>query len=125
VNRGVNGSPTCLLFVYGSLKRGQANHRELGGARFVRAARTTAAFALREIAGYPALVSGQRAITGELYEVSTASLSELDEFEGDGYDRSEIELGCGARAIAYLARAPAAGVPLDLDEWPESTSRPQ
>jgi gamma-glutamylcyclotransferase (GGCT)/AIG2-like uncharacterized protein YtfP len=113
-----SGEPRVVLFVYGSLKRGHANHRQLAGARFVGVACTARAFALREIDGYPALVPGERAITGELYELSLAALSALDEFEGDGYVRAEIELSDAAIAIAYLARAPRAGTPLSASEWP-------
>jgi gamma-glutamylaminecyclotransferase len=112
----------CVLFVYGSLKRGHANHQQLAGARFIGVARTARAFALREIDGYPALVPGERAIAGELYELSLPSLSALDEFEGDGYKREEIELADGAVAIAYLARSPRAGTPLSASEWPKPRS---
>jgi gamma-glutamylaminecyclotransferase len=113
-----DAEPSCVLFVYGSLKRGQPNHQELKGARFIGAERTAEAFALRLIAGYPGLVSGGRAILGELYELPLQTLSELDEFEGEGYLRREIELASGARAIAYLACAPEAGTPLAASEWP-------
>lgn len=104
------------LFVYGSLKRGQANHRELGRAELIGEVRTAPAFALRSIDGYPALVPGRRAIAGELYLVS--DFAPLDEFEGDGYVRREIELSDGERAAAYLAADPSAGIALDGDVWP-------
>ena len=110
--------PTHLLFVYGSLKRGQANHAELGRALFVGAARTQPAFALRVIDGYPALVPGQRAVHGELYRIAMPDLSHLDEFEGDGYRREELELEAGVRALGYVATRPSAGVPHPADEWP-------
>jgi gamma-glutamylcyclotransferase (GGCT)/AIG2-like uncharacterized protein YtfP len=108
----------CLLFVYGSLKRGQANHRELSAARFIATVRTAPTFALRDIAGYPALVPGDRAISGELYELPRQSLPRLDEFEGEGYLRETIELAGGIEALAYIAREPGLGTPLSLDEWP-------
>ncbi|HTA93788.1 MAG TPA: gamma-glutamylcyclotransferase family protein [Polyangiaceae bacterium] len=119
VPQSVAAEVTCLLFVYGSLKRGQANHRQLRGARFIAAVRTVPAFALRELAGYPALVPGSRAIAGELYEVPTERLAELDEFEGNGYARGQITLACQGLVIAYLARDVDAGLPLTLSEWPE------
>jgi gamma-glutamylcyclotransferase (GGCT)/AIG2-like uncharacterized protein YtfP len=106
------------LFVYGSLKRGQAHHRELHGARFIGPVSTAQAFALREIAGYPALVPGARAIAGELYDFSAQGLSQLDEFEGEAYVRQEIRLANGATALAYLARAPEAGLLFAGSEWP-------
>jgi gamma-glutamylaminecyclotransferase len=112
------------LFVYGSLKRGQANHGALKGARFLGVARTAEAFGLREIDGYPALVPGGQAIVGELYELSIQQSSELDEFEGEQYERREIALANGGAAIAYLARAPEAGSPLAGSEWPSRPPRP-
>jgi len=106
-----------LLFVYGSLKRGRANHHELHAAEFVSAARTAPHFALRVIDGYPALVPGSCAIVGELYRIPASALPALDEFEGEGYMREEIELAGGERALAYLARAPDAGAAFPGDEW--------
>ena len=111
-------APEQLLFVYGSLKRGQANHAQLGWALFVGVARTAPCFALRMIDGYPALVPGQRAVLGELYRIATLDLVRLDEFEGDGYRREAIELETGARALGYVAQVPSAGVPHPADEWP-------
>jgi gamma-glutamylcyclotransferase (GGCT)/AIG2-like uncharacterized protein YtfP len=112
-----------VLFVYGSLKRGQANHQRLAGARYLRPALTTADFALREIAGYPGLVPGDRAISGELYRLSQRQLSALDEFEGEDYVRREIELADGEPALAYLARVPGAGKPFAFAVWPAPAER--
>ena len=108
----------CLLFVYGSLKRGGANHQQLDAAEYVAKARTAARFGLRVIDGYPALVAGSRRIVGELYRILVGSLPVLDEFEGSGYVRQEIELDGREPALAYLSRAPGAGVPYSGDEWP-------
>jgi len=109
----------CRLFVYGSLKRGCANHEQLGSAQFVSEARTTKAFALSLVDGYPALIPGTRSIQGELFQIAVSELPGLDEFEGEGYAREEVELDGGGWAIAYLARAPSAGTPYPLDEWSE------
>lgn len=108
------------LFVYGSLKRGQANHAELARAVFVATACTLPEFALRMIDGYPALVPGNRRVRGELYRIATPDLELLDEFEGAGYRRQliGIELETSIQAQAFLATAPSAGVPLAGDEWP-------
>ena len=107
----------CLLFVYGSLKRGHANHGQLAGARFVAEARTVPRFALRVIAGYPALVPGAQAILGELFELNNAGLAALDEFEGNDYVREEVELEAFGPALAYLSRTPTAGAPYSANEW--------
>ncbi len=107
-----------LLFAYGSLKRGFSNHHELGQARFVREARTVPRFALRLLSGYPLLVPGASSIRGELFELPTAHVSALDAFEGEPYQRCEVELEGGERAIAYLARDASSGAPYPGEEWP-------
>jgi gamma-glutamylcyclotransferase (GGCT)/AIG2-like uncharacterized protein YtfP len=112
------------LFVYGSLKRGRANHHELGSAEYVCMARTAPRFALRVVAGYPALAPGSRAIEGELYLVAVSALPALDEFEGVTYVRREVELGSGARALAYLARLPDDGDPYPGEDWKPAIRAP-
>jgi len=111
-------SPSALLFVYGSLKRGRANHHELVAAEYLSLARTAPRFALRVVHGYPALVPGSRAILGELYRIAASALPALDDFEGAAYVRREIELDDGERALAYLSNLPEAGAPYPGDEWP-------
>jgi gamma-glutamylcyclotransferase (GGCT)/AIG2-like uncharacterized protein YtfP len=113
-----------VLFVYGSLKRGQAHERELAGARYLGSALTAAVFALREIDGYPALVPGQWAVSGELYRLSPQQLGALDQFEGEAYLRREIALASGDRALAYLARVPEAGEPFAFTVWPAPAEKP-
>lgn len=108
----------CLLFVYGSLKRGRANHDQLVAAEYLSLARTAPRFALRIVHGYPALVPGSSAIRGELYRIAASALPALDDFEGAAYVRLEIELDGGERALAYLCRLPEAGAPYAGDEWP-------
>src|SRR6478736_7228104 len=100
-------SSTVWLFVYGSLKRAQANHHELGQAEYVSSARTAPRCALRIIDGYPALVPGSCAVLGELYRMPASALPALDEFEGPGYVRREIELVGGRRAFSFVSRVPA------------------
>lgn len=95
-----------LLFVYGSLRRGGSNHRELRGAAFLGLARTRASYALVRIDEYPALVVGSESVAGELYAVDGALLDELDAFEGAAYTRARIELEDGRLALAYRLRRP-------------------
>ena len=54
-----------------------------------------------EIDGYPALVPGATAVNGELYEVGTTLLAQLDAFEGSGYVRAPVKLADGSTAFAY------------------------
>jgi gamma-glutamylaminecyclotransferase len=104
-----------LLFVYGTLLRGEVNHGALRSARFLSEARTEPRFELVDLGAYPGLVrGGSRSVAGELYEVGRALLVELDAFEGhpDLFRRARVLLEGRARAHAYLfPRERAAGVP--------------
>ena len=113
------------VFVYGTLLSGEPNHRVLTGARFLGPARTVPAFELASLGPYPALVpGGDVAVVGELYEVDDAGLARLDWLEGypELYDRQEIALTDGTRAIAYLQRpAQAEGLPrIGSGDWREA-----
>lgn len=97
--------PTFRVFVYGTLLRGEPNHRFLARASWVGPARTQAEFELVDLGRFPAMVSpGRIAIVGELYDADESTLSKLDALEGHPhfYGRTEIVLEGGHRAQAYL-----------------------
>lgn len=97
--------PRVLLFVYGTLMRGQSAHALLGpGARLVAEAVTAPRFTLVDMGEYPALVEGgTTAVRGELFEIDAALLPALDRYEDvpELYERRSIEIG-GQPAIAYV-----------------------
>ena len=74
-----------LLFLYGTLKRGQRNHHLMAGQEFLRPAQTAPRYRMVNVGPYPALVAdpahGIR-IRGELWQVDDAALHRLDIFEG-------------------------------------------
>jgi gamma-glutamylaminecyclotransferase len=93
------------VMVYGTLMRGERNHPQMKGARFVRKARTAARFTLVDRGAFPALLQeGATSVCGELYEVTAEHLARLDWFEGVPrlYERRTIRLADGARAQAYV-----------------------
>jgi gamma-glutamylaminecyclotransferase len=100
-----------LIFVYGTLKRGCANHWFLSGQAFVGDARTAGGFTLYELSGYPGMVAleGHPAgVTGEVWSVDDDCLRHLDELEGTAeglYRREPVPLlapFAGQRVEAYL-----------------------
>jgi len=86
------------LFVYGTLKRGGANHRWLADQTFVGAARTVPGYRLFELNGFPGMVvfaEDRDGVTGEVWVASQEALQRLDEFEGvdEGlYHREPVRL---------------------------------
>jgi gamma-glutamylcyclotransferase (GGCT)/AIG2-like uncharacterized protein YtfP len=99
-----------LLFVYGTLRRGHANHGQLVGCRFVGAGRTAARHAMF-VDGFPYLATGPAVhhVRGEVYAVDAATLAVLDLLEGhpSWYERRPVEivLDAAAEAAANARRA--------------------
>jgi gamma-glutamylcyclotransferase (GGCT)/AIG2-like uncharacterized protein YtfP len=103
-----------LLFVYGTLLRGEPNHPQLSNAVFVRSACTEARYELVDLGGYPALLEdGGTAVTGEVYDVGLELLARLDAFEEvpELYERKSIRLIDGAIDAYVMSRKRAAGAP--------------
>ena len=103
-----------LLFVYGTLKRGDVRAPLLDGQQFIGEARTAPRFRLYNTGDYPALIEAQRtrlvgrSIVGELWAVDETCLARLDVEEGveEGlYERTAIDLmGEQTPADTYLYR---------------------
>lgn len=105
-----------ILFVYGTLKKGESNHDILscdlcqGGHnscyRFLGSARTIQRFDMYCCGSYPiAVVNPLGApIEGEVYEINDQTLAFIDELEGhpDFYRRRQIVLDTGHMAWVYI-----------------------
>ena len=97
-----------LVFVYGTLMRGMANHRHLAGAPCLGTAEL-AGFALYDLGPFPmAIASGDRShrLHGELYAVPPAQLQALDRFEGAPrlYRRQAEPLADGRSVWLYVGQ---------------------
>lgn len=102
--------PAMLLFVYGTLMRGEVAHDRLARAAFVDEHVTAPRFTLYALGWYPgAAAGGSTAIAGELYRVDAALLDELAGYEGEEYDAVEIPTSHG-EAWMYVYR----GAPGDV-----------
>lgn len=118
---------TTTIFVYGSLKRGEPNHRLLARARFVGLGRTAPRFSLFDLGPYPAMTAeGTTSVEGELFEVDAETLARVDRLEGHPtlYERTTIALQGGALVEAYVYRGAFLqdAVPLVEGRW---QSRPR
>ncbi|MBI2815182.1 MAG: gamma-glutamylcyclotransferase [Opitutae bacterium] len=114
------------VFVYGTLKRGGANHAFLAGQQFLGPARTQPGFTLYSLGDCPGMVRapGDTAgVAGELWVVDDACLAELDRLEGldEGlYERADVLLApnpLAASARTYLYTRPHHGLPPVGSEW--------
>ncbi len=97
------------IFVYGTLMRGQENAHMMSAAEFSGEAVTQhAAYDLIAVDypayPYPALITGNRFIKGEVYNIDPKYLMVLDIFEGVEYERREIALEGGELADTYYLR---------------------
>jgi gamma-glutamylcyclotransferase (GGCT)/AIG2-like uncharacterized protein YtfP len=95
-----------LVFVYGTLLRGEVNHGLLADAKLLGPHRTEPRFTLYRLGAYPGLAAGGgTAVHGEVYRVTDAGLRVLDQLEDYPrlYDRELIPTPYG-RAWVYVYR---------------------
>jgi gamma-glutamylcyclotransferase (GGCT)/AIG2-like uncharacterized protein YtfP len=94
-----------LVFVYGTLKRGEKNHDWLEGASWQGEAELSGVL-LHDLGPFPMAVIGEGTAIGEVYAVEEHGLARLDELEGYPrlYDRQMLSLNDGRRAWVYLGR---------------------
>ncbi len=114
------------IFVYGTLKRGYSNHRELSDQEFIGLARTIPGFRLVDIGGYPGLVAcpnDLQGVTGELWAVDAPALVRLDQFESVDtglYVRKPVPLqGDAGDAEAYFFPGQPEGLRVIGSSWEE------
>ena len=82
------------VFVYGTLKRGQPNHRVIEGAEFLSCAVTLGGWSMID-GWFPVVMAGSDGcVAGEVYEVDGPCLAALDRLEGNGrmYQREVVDL---------------------------------
>ena len=94
-----------LVFVYGTLKRGETNHHWLEGASWQGEAELNGVV-LHDLGPFPMAVIGEGTTLGEVYAVEPSRLARLDDLEGYPrlYDRQTLSLGDGRLAWVYLGR---------------------
>jgi len=98
-----------LLFVYGSLKRGERNHGQLREAR-LEGKGSVSGLSLYDLGPFPMAVvdpSGSSVLHGEIYAVTAEQLEHVDRFEGAPrlYERQLHRLRDGREVWVYVGRA--------------------
>lgn len=112
-----------ILFIYGSLKRGQPNHRVIADQQYLGEATTEPRYRIIDLGKYGGLVrddANGAAVKGELWAVTGCGLAELDDFEtGEGlWARHPVAVAGWDGVEAYFwAGAIPDGVRC-ADSWP-------
>ncbi len=116
-----------ILFLYGTLKRGQKNHHFLAGQEFRGDAATMPLYRMYALGWHPGLVLDQdhgEEITGELWAVDDDALARMDVFEGmpDWFVRSDIAVrDCFETVQAYFFNQSVPTGALSGTDWPFPT----
>ena len=93
------GMSRHLIFVYGSLRRGNAGAMSVRFPEATYVAEGTVRGSLYDLGEYPGLVLDDEAsfVTGEIYEVDDDTLHGLDKFElTSDYSRKQVEVEQGS-----------------------------
>jgi gamma-glutamylaminecyclotransferase len=114
---------TTVLFIYGSLKRGQSNHCVIADQEYLGEAVTAPRYRIIDLGKYGGLVRDGMAgfaVKGELWAVSECSLAELDDFEtGEGlWARFPVEVAGYDGVQAYFWTGAVPDGVRSGDEWP-------
>jgi gamma-glutamylcyclotransferase (GGCT)/AIG2-like uncharacterized protein YtfP len=100
------GKMTHMVFVYGTLRRGEGNNRLLRDSRYVGDA--TVSGTLYSLGGFPGLRldDAEGPVAGELWMVDDKTLADLDRLEGVAHGfyvrRRARAIGANARAVAWV-----------------------
>lgn len=113
-----------LIFVYGSLKEGQLNHRllEMGGAKFVAFDCIKGDWWLADYEHFPGIVRDDAAVDvkvfGEIYEVNAECLAAVDMLEDHPhlFRREKVTTEGGISVWVYIATDAVADYASDIIE---------
>ncbi|WP_232321886.1 gamma-glutamylcyclotransferase [Photobacterium jeanii] len=90
-----------LVFVYGTLRRGESNHALLQHAKCLGEAVVSSGYVLHDLGPYPGVIvdkHSQAPLHGEVYQVDSETFAALDRLEEypTGYDRELVVTPYGA-----------------------------
>lgn len=71
-----------LVAVYGTLKEGHGNHRLLLSSTLITKGKTDPIYDMVSMGGFPSIISGEKSVDVEVYEVTSLVLDSLDSLEG-------------------------------------------
>jgi gamma-glutamylcyclotransferase (GGCT)/AIG2-like uncharacterized protein YtfP len=71
----------CLVFVYGTLRKGECNHHLLEHSEYLGLYETEPNYALFNVGSYPGVTEGNSRVIGEVYRIDGTVLEQLDLLE--------------------------------------------
>lgn len=111
------------VFVYGTLRQGQSNHRLIDGSKYLGTCGITGPHVLHDMGFCPALVPVDNEVNtvfGEVYEVTLETLYRLDTLEGhpEWYYRELIDTELGRAYVYYMPEALISYIePIHSGDW--------
>ncbi len=96
-----------LVFVYGTLRRGESNHQVLDSSSYLGISRTDSCFEMFDLGDFPGIVlAGTTSILGEIYAVDDTTLKAIDRLEDhpDFYQRDRVRLRDGQEVYSYVMK---------------------
>ena len=108
-----------LVFVYGTLRKGESNHDVLSQAQLLGQHETPPEYALYDLGAYPAVITGHQVIFGEVYLIDEDILKALDELEDVPveYRRELIDTPFGQAWIYLYQDASLLDVIISSGDW--------
>jgi len=86
--------PSCNVFVYGTLMKGERNHSAYLCEADLLGDATLEGYDIYDLGSYPGIVPGSGTVYGELYEIHEEDVKLMDYLEDEGrlYKRVEVEV---------------------------------
>jgi len=114
-----------LIFVYGTLRKNNGNHRLIENAKFLGEHITEPIYNLYSLGGFPALKpGGVTAVKGEVYAVNKEEARRVDGLEGytpgeqaTFYDKIQIETPWGQAGVYTYVRQPNESSLIKSGDW--------
>lgn len=108
-----------LVFVYGTLRKGECNHHLLAQSEYLGLYETEPSYQLFDLGDYPGLSEGSHSITGEVYRIDAATLAQLDMLEEVPveYRRESIETPFGTAWIYLYQDTSQLDQVIDSGNW--------
>ena len=108
-----------LVFVYGTLRHGEANHHLMAQAQWIGTHMTPPIYSLYDLGPYPAVTEGRSTIVGEVYLIDEATLEQLDLLEDVPvtYRREQIDTPFGLAWIYFYQDASHLDVLIASGDW--------